>query len=107
MTLVAILTVNRNLGTKRLKLIKPSSELFLSTTATRPIKVADTAPSGASTTRSVVNEIKSLEMGKVTAVAAVMTIFKKINGSLRSTTSKGSYLAPNSKDLVSKRPNRG
>ena len=75
----------------------------MSTTATRPIKVADTAPSGASTTRSVVNEIKSLETGKVTAVAAVMTVFKKINGSLRSTTTRGSYIAPNSKDLASKR----
>ena len=74
----------------------------MSTTATHPIKVAETAPSDVSDTRGDVNELESLEMGKVTAVATVMTIFKKINGSLRSTTNKGSYLAPNSKDLVSK-----
>ena len=75
----------------------------MSTTATRPIKVADTAPSDVSDTRGVVNEIKSLETGKVTAVAAVMTIFKKLGGSLRSTTKKSSYLAPKSKDLASKK----
>ena len=46
--------------------------------------------------------MKSLETGKVTAVAAVMTVFRKINGSSRSTTTKGSYLAPKSKDLASK-----
>ena len=75
----------------------------MSTTATRPIKVAETAPSDVSDTRGDVNKIKSLETGKVTAVATVMTIFKKINGSLRSTTNKGSYLAPNSKNLASKK----
>ena len=74
----------------------------MSTTATRPIKVAETAPSDVSDTRGDVNELKSLETGRVTAVATVMTIFKKINGSLRSTTNKGSYLAPKSKDLASK-----
>ena len=42
---------------KFLKLIKPSSELFLSTTASRPIKVADTAPSDSNGTRDVRNEI--------------------------------------------------
>ncbi len=42
-------------------------------------------------------------MGKVTTVAAVMTISKKIKGSLRSTTDKGSYIAPKSKDLASKK----
>ena len=67
---------------KRLKLDKPSSDLFLSATATHPIKVAETAPSDVSDTRGDVNELKSLETGRVTAVAAVMTIFKKINGSL-------------------------
>ena len=61
----------------------------MSTTATRPIKVADTAPGDVSNTRSVVNEIKSPETGKVTAVAAVMTVFKKNKGSSRSTTTKG------------------
>jgi hypothetical protein len=35
-----------------------------------------------SDTRGDINEIKSLETGRVTVVAAVMTIFKKINGSL-------------------------
>ncbi len=54
----------------------------MSTTATRPIKVADTAPSDVSDTRGDINKIKSLETGRVTTVAAVMTIFKKINGSL-------------------------
>ena len=75
----------------------------MSTTATRPIKVAETAPRVVSDTRGDVNGLKSLETGRVTAVAAVMTIFKKISGSLRSTTNKGSYLAPNSKDLASKK----
>jgi hypothetical protein len=75
----------------------------LSTTATRPIKVAETAPSDVSDTRGVVNEIKSLEAGKVTAVAAITTVFKKISGSLRSTTKKSSYLAPKSKELASKK----
>ena len=75
----------------------------MSTTATRPIKVADTAPVDVSDTRVVVNEIKGLETGKVTAVAAIMTVFKKLDGSLRSTTKKGSYIAPNSKDLASKK----
>ena len=75
----------------------------MSTTASRPIKVADTAPGDVSNTRDAKYEVKSPETGKVTVVAAVMTIFKKINGSLRSTTSKGSYLAPNSKDLASKK----
>ena len=32
-----------------------------------------------------------------------MTVFKKIKGSLRSTTKKSSYIAPNSKDLASKK----
>ena len=36
-----------------------------------------------------------------------MTVFKKINGSLRSTTTKGSYLAPKSKDLATKRTKVG
>ena len=79
----------------------------MSTTATHPIKVADTAPGGVSTTRSVVKEIESPETVKVTAVAAVMTVFKKINGSLRSTTTEGSYLAPKSKDLATKRTKLG
>jgi hypothetical protein len=78
----------------------------LSTTATHWIKVADTAPSDLSDTRGVVNEINSQQMGKITPVAAVMTVFKKINGGLRSTTEKGSYIAPKLKDLASKRPNR-
>jgi hypothetical protein len=73
---------------KRLKLLKPSSDLFLSTTATRPIKVADTAPRDSNVTRDVRNEIESQETGKVTAVAAVMTVFKKIEGSLHSTAKK-------------------
>ncbi len=75
----------------------------MSSTAIRPIKVADTAPGDVSDTRGVVNELKSLETGKVTAVVAVMTVFKKIDGSLRSTTKKSSYLAPKSKDLASKK----
>ena len=44
---------------KRLKLDKPSSDLFLSTTATRPIKVADTAPSDLNDTRDVRDETKN------------------------------------------------
>jgi hypothetical protein len=32
-----------------------------------------------------------------------MTVFKKVKGSLRSTTKKSSYLAPNLKDLASKK----
>ncbi len=55
---------------KRLKLVKPSSNSFLSTTATRLIKVADTAPSDLKDTRNIRNGIKNQETGKVTAVAA-------------------------------------
>ncbi len=91
---------------KHLKLVKPSSDLFLSTTATRPIKVTNTAPGNSESTRDVRNEIESQKTGKVTAVAAVMTVFKKVKGSLRSATKKSSYLALNSKDLASKRPRR-
>ena len=62
---------------KHLKLVKPSSNLFLSTTATRPIKVTNTAPSDSNGTRDVRNEIVSQKTGKVTVVAAVMTVFRK------------------------------
>ncbi len=73
---------------KHLKLVKPSSNLFLSTTATRPIKVTDTAPSDLNGTRDVRNKIESRKTGKVTTVAAVMTVFRKVKGSLRSITKK-------------------
>ena len=76
----------------------------MSTTATHPIKVTDTAPSDLNSTRDVRNEIESQKTGKVTAVAAVMTVFKKVKGYLRSATEKSSYsLALNSKDLASKK----
>ncbi len=74
----------------------------MSTTATRPIKVTDTAPSDLESTRDVRKELESQKTGKVTAVATIMTIFKKIQGSLSSATKKSSYLAPKSKDLASK-----
>jgi hypothetical protein len=54
-------------------------------------------------TRDVRNEVESQKTGKVTVVAAVMTVFKKVKGSLRSATKKSSYLALNSKDLASKK----
>ncbi len=78
-------------------------DLFLSTTATRPIKVTDTAPSDLESIRAVKKELESQKTGKVTAVATVMTIFKKTKGSLRSATKKSSYLALKLKDLASKR----
>jgi hypothetical protein len=74
----------------------------MSTKATCPIKVTDTAHSDSNGTRDVRNEIESQKTGKVTAVAAIMTVFKKVKGSLRSTTKKSSYIALNSKDLASK-----
>jgi hypothetical protein len=79
------------------------SNLFLSTTVTRPIKVTGTAPSDSESTRDVRKELESQKTGKVTTVAVVMTIFKKTKGSLRSAIKKSSYLALKSKDLASKR----
>jgi hypothetical protein len=75
----------------------------LSTTATRPIKVTDTAPSDSESTRDDRNEVESQKTDKVTVVAAIMTDFKKIKGSLCNATKKSSYLAINSKDLACKR----
>ncbi len=80
---------NTGLGRdKRLKLVKPLSDLFLSTTATRPIKVTDTAPGDSESTRDVRNEVESQKTGKVTVVATVMTVFKIVKGSLRSAPKK-------------------
>jgi hypothetical protein len=76
---------------KHLKLVKPLSDLCLSTTATHPIKVTGTAPSDSESTRDVRKELESQKTGKVTAVATVMTVFKKIKGSLHSATKKSSY----------------
>jgi hypothetical protein len=48
-------------------------------------------------------ELESQKTGKVTTVAAVMIIFKKTKGSLRSAIQKSSHLALNAKDLASKK----
>ena len=69
------------------------------------IKVADTAPSDSNDTRDVRNKIESRKAGKVTAVAAVMTVFRKLKGNLHSIIEKSSYIALNLKDLASKKSN--
>ncbi len=88
---------------KHLKIVKPLSNLFLSITATRPIKVTNTAPSDSESIREVKKEPESQKTGKVTAVATVMTIFKKTKSTLRSATRRSSYLALSLKDLASKK----
>ncbi len=54
-------------------------------------------------TRDVKNEIENKKTGKVTAVVAVMSVFKKLKGSLCSTTKKNSDLVLKSKVLAAKR----
>jgi hypothetical protein len=70
---------------KHLKLYKPNSLNFVSTTP-NPIKVTTTAHMDPHTKRSRVNKISKIltETGKVTAVVAVMTVFKnyKISSAL-------------------------
>jgi len=79
------------------------SNLFLSITATRPIKVTETAPSDSESIRKAKKELESQKTGRVTTVAVVMKIFKKTKGSLRSATQRSSHLALNAKDLASKK----
>jgi hypothetical protein len=59
---------------KHLKIDKPLVTIYLSTEP-RPIKVTDTAPS--ETMRADEVAIKTAKTGKVTAVAAVMSIFSE------------------------------
>jgi hypothetical protein len=75
----------------------------LFTTATCPIKVTDTAPSDSESIRKAKKELESQKTGRVTAVATVMTIFKKTKGSLRSATQRSSHLALSAEDLASKK----
>ncbi len=84
---------------ERLKLVKPNSIHFLSTTA-RPIKVTNRAPgvfddSGA-------NEIAKIRenSGKVTAVAAVMTVFSKKYKNSTTLNLRKTTLGVNSNELV-------
>jgi hypothetical protein len=66
---------------KCLKLDKPLGTIYLSTEP-RTIKVADTAPS--ETMKADETAIKTAKTGKVTAVAAVMSIFSEKRCKLRS-----------------------
>jgi hypothetical protein len=59
---------------KHLKIDKPLCTIYLSTEPC-PIKVTDTAPS--ETTRADEIAIETAKTGKVTAVVALMSIFRK------------------------------
>jgi hypothetical protein len=66
---------------KRHKLDKPLGTIY-SSTESRPIKVADTAP--IETTRADEVTIETAKTGKVTAVVTAMSIFSKKKCKLRS-----------------------
>ena len=87
MTPVTVPIVNRKLGTatrsvdKRLKLDKPLEPIYLSHKP-RPIKVVETALSVATKADEIA--LETAKTRKVTAVVAVMSIFKRKKCKLRS-----------------------